>query len=492
MHELAECLGKTIRKHESMHAGDRVAAAVSGGPDSVALLLLLLELRSELGIVLSVAHVNHKLRGEESDADEQFVANLAARHQLELFTRIAPVDRRLEAGIESTARRLRYEFFRDVARQGRATRIATAHTLDDQAETVLLRILRGTGIRGLGGILPRLRLETEGRACAEVVRPLLNFRRAELRGYLGARAQEWREDSSNQDVAFLRNRVRHRMLPLITDEFGGAATEHLANLAEIARAEEEWVSSQSPQAEAIRNPGTALQPVHGLTASGTLDIGQLVALPLAVARRAVRAWVEQNAPDVSISFRLIEDLLDLARGPAGKKLELPIRCEGVGAELTVPVSGSSGGFFRIVRRSYRELTIEPLNADEARDYEYRLSVPGEIFIPELGARFEAEIVDVASILERNRDYLLDGARLGPELILRNWRAGDRFWPAHTKQERKVKELLSGRHAGGSEKKMWPVAVCQGELVWMRGFAVPQAWQPHSEQAIRIRETSGRS
>jgi tRNA(Ile)-lysidine synthase len=158
-----------------------VAAAVSGGSDSVGLLGLLLDLREELGIVLSVAHANHKLRGEESDEDERFVANLAREHGLELHRCDAPIGAKSGAaiglgagsGIEAAARELRYEFFRGLARQGRVNKIATAHTLDDQAETLLLRIFRGTGIRGLAAIHPRIAFEEEGRGFGEVIRPLL-------------------------------------------------------------------------------------------------------------------------------------------------------------------------------------------------------------------------------------------------------------------------------------------------------------------------------
>lgn len=185
MHELARRLLKTIRKQQLLRPGDRVAAAVSGGADSVALLFLLEELRSELGMVLSVAHVNHKLRSEESDEDERFVARLAARLGVELDTVDAPIaskagsDADAKSGIEAAARKLRYRFFRELAERGRVTKVVTAHTLDDQAETLLLRILRGTGIRGLAAIHPRVRAgrEKNGGASAEVVRPLLTFRR---------------------------------------------------------------------------------------------------------------------------------------------------------------------------------------------------------------------------------------------------------------------------------------------------------------------------
>ena len=509
MHRLAERLLKTIRKQESIRAGDRVAAAVSGGADSVALLCLLLELRAELGIVLSVAHVNHKLRGEESDEDERFVAKLARQHGLELHVSGATVDgshssgrspsrsssksfgksSEIGSGIEAAARELRYGFFRQLAREGRVTKIATAHTLDDQAETVLLRIFRGTGIRGLSGIHPRIVFEEEGRAFGELVRPLLGFRRAALQEFLREQGQGWREDSSNRDLAFLRNRVRHRLLPIIAEEFGEAAIEHMGELAEIARAEEEQWSVAGGQwpARTHSEPSTrysvpSIQPTAaGTQPAASLQVKPLLALPLAAQRRLVRGWLEANAPDLSISFRLIEETLELARGAAGRRLEL------------------LGGLNRALclRRGRQELLLEAhLGARgkarhrQAADYEYALAVPGAVEVPELAARIEARVVDAAGVPENERGQLLDVGLMPKEVLIRNWRAGDRYWPSHTAAARKVKELLSDRHATGAEKKLWPVAVAEGcGLVWMRGFAVPAAFRAPAgaSKAIWIRQ-----
>ena len=511
MHELAERLLKTIRKQESIHAGDRMAAAVSGGADSVALLRLLLELRGELGIVLSVAHVNHKLRGAESDEDERFVAELARQHGLDLHVCDGPVDRSLRSesgsGIEAAARELRYGFFRQLARAGRVAKIATAHTLDDQAETVLLRIFRGTGIRGLSGIHPRIVFEEQGRAFGEVVRPLLGFRRAALMEFLHECGQGWREDSSNRDIAFLRNRVRHRLLPLIAREFGEAAIEHMGELAEIARAEEEhWQCGHpeiAPQLPLVGEPAKEKTGfVSGYRFSDTasssksnapsgaaapetrqaasLPVGPLLALPLAAQRRLLRGWLQANARDLSISFRLIEEALELAHGPAGKKTDLP---QG------------------ILRRGRLDLRLEPkpfgspreAGHRQAPDYEYALAVPGAVKIPELGACIEARVVEVASVPEDGRGQLLDLERMPKEVLIRNWRAGDRYWPAHTAAAKKVKELLTERHATGAEKKLWPVASAAGcGLVWMRGFAIPAAFRAPAgaAQAIWIREIAG--
>jgi tRNA(Ile)-lysidine synthase len=476
-----ERLLKAIRKQQSIRAGDRLAVAVSGGADSVALLCLLLELRAELGIVLSVAHVNHKLRGEEADADELFVAKLARQHGLELHACVASVDGKqssgkssgVSSGIEAAARELRYDFFRQLAHEGRVTKIATAHTLDDQAETVLLRIFRGTGIRGLSGIHPRIVFEEQGHAFGEVVRPLLGFRRVALQEFLRERGQSWREDSSNRDTAFLRNRVRHRLLPIIGEEFGDAAIEHMGELAEIARAEEEHWGRAHPE---IRQGGGAAQTRQ----AASLQVGRLALLPLAAQRRLVRAWLETHMPNLSISFRLIEDALELARGAAGKKLELP------------------GGRSLLRRNSQRRrqellLELEPFGGrGETADYEYALPVPGVVEVRELGARIEARVVDTGGVPEDERGELLDLARIPKEILIRNWRAGDRFQPAHTAAAKKVKELLTDRHATGAEKKLWPVAVAEGcGLIWMRGFAVPAAFQAPAgaSKAIWIREVA---
>jgi len=487
VHELTEVLLKTIRKRQSMRPGDRVAAAVSGGADSVALLCLLLELRAELGIVLSVAHVNHKLRGKESDEDERFVGKLARQHGLELHAREAPVEERtgINSGIEAAARELRYGFFRDLARAGRVTTIATAHTLDDQAETVLLRMFRGTGIRGLAGIHPRIIFREHEQMFGEVVRPLLGFRRAALQEFLREQSQTWREDSSNRTLAFLRNRVRHRLLPMIAKEFGEAAIEHMAELAEIARAEEEhWnrdgflsgyrFSDAASSSKSDAPLGAEVPPETRPAAP--LQLGPLLALPLAAQRRLVRGWLQANAPNLSLSFRLIEQALELAAEPPGRKVEMP-----------------SGWNLRRTREELR-LEFEDLNNhQEGPDYQYTLAVPGLVEVPELCASVEARVVDAVAVSEKEHGQLLDLRHMPKEVQIRNWRAGDRYWPAHTAAAKKVKELLSDRHATGAQKKLWPVAVAAGcGLIWMRGFAVPAAFRAPAgaAQAIWIREITG--
>jgi tRNA(Ile)-lysidine synthase len=376
---------------------------------------------------------------------------------------------------------LRYQFFRELAHDLRVTKIATAHTLDDQAETILLRIFRGTGVRGLAGIHPRMVFEEKGQAFGEVARPLLSFRRAALQEFLGKRKQIWREDSSNQNIAFLRNRVRHRLLPLIVEEFGESAIEHMSELAEIGRAEEEHWTIDHPEL-------TAQSPA---LSSASLPLTALQALALASQRRLLRAWLEANAPDVSVSFRLIEEALELARTTqsdksSGKNLEL-----SGSWYLRLARQGRSREFHLVLEPPHRQNGMNGVEERGEAEYQYALPVPGAVAVPELFARIAAEIVDVAKVPEAEHTKLLDIARVPKAILIRNWRAGDRYWPAHTTAEKKVKELLSDRHATGTQKKQWPVGVVEGSgLVWMRGFAVPAAFRvpAHATQAIRIRET----
>ncbi|HSS99250.1 MAG TPA: tRNA lysidine(34) synthetase TilS, partial [Terriglobales bacterium] len=273
------------QRHGLLKAGDRVGVAVSGGADSVALLRLLLDLRKEIGLVLSVAHFNHRLRAKDSEADEEFVANLAQKFGLGFHCASGDVSALRAAkgdGLEAAARTMRYQFFRELLNEGTLNRVATAHTLDDQAETVLLRIARGAGTRGLAGIYPQLSVPGPRLSDATIVRPLLAVRRKELESYLNEIGQSWREDKSNRDLRFARNRVRHGVLPRLERALNPSVREALAEAAEIARAEEHYWQTE------VRK----LLPEIWDASQNELVITRLKQLPLAMQRRLVRAAAE--------------------------------------------------------------------------------------------------------------------------------------------------------------------------------------------------------
>ena len=215
-----------------MLAGECVGVGVSGGSDSVALLRLLVEIGPDMGSRLVVVHFNHQLRGAESDEDERFVATLAAELGLPFFTGredVAGAAREHGWNLEDAARRLRYAFFESLVEAGEVQRIAVGHTADDQAETVLARLVRGTGPAGLSAIYPVKR---------HIVRPLLEVRRQELRKYLRDTGQPWREDASNEDTSRLRARLRHDVLPMLERDLQPAIVAHLGRLAGMAREDE--------------------------------------------------------------------------------------------------------------------------------------------------------------------------------------------------------------------------------------------------------------
>jgi len=233
--EMKRRFASTLRECAWLLPGLKLGAAVSGGGDSVALLALLAEVRAEMGIVLSVVHFNHQLRGKASDTDEKFVTALAEKFGATLHIGrgdVAGAAKRDKANLEEAARRSRYAFFEKLAQQQLVDAVATAHTMDDQAETVLAHILRGTGIAGLAAI---------HREAGCVRRPLLDFRRQQLREFLRAKQQRWREDASNRNTLRTRARMRKKLLPLLIKEFNPAAIEHLAALAGRAREQSEFV-----------------------------------------------------------------------------------------------------------------------------------------------------------------------------------------------------------------------------------------------------------
>jgi len=308
--------------------GDRVCAAVSGGADSVALLLLLdaanAQPRNALGVGLSAIHVHHGLRGDEADADLAFVEALCARLEVPLHVRHASVPDRVvrarEAGqpetVEEAARNLRYELFRQLIAESHADSVLTAHTLDDQAETVLMKLLRGAWTEGLSGISPVVAVPHATHP-GRILRPLLGVRRADLMAFLESRNQGWRTDSTNADDTFTRNRIRHSVLPLLR-EFNPAIDQALANLAELAREDEaRWQSELSrimPQlllpGKPVRGGGRAVSTAPGESGAVALEIDRLRALNPALRRRVVRAAARQLG--ARLSFDETARLLALA------------------------------------------------------------------------------------------------------------------------------------------------------------------------------------
>ena len=421
--------------------GLRLAVCLSGGADSVALMRALAERSKQLGLVLHAAHLHHGLRGEEADGDLAFARALAA--ELGLPFHEARVDCEAEAKaqgqtIEEVARHLRYRWFRQLMTSGEVEAVATAHTRDDQAETVLAKFLRGAWTEGLSGIHPVVEFP-EGR----ILRPLLSTTRAEVEAYLGALGQGWREDSSNRHLTFTRNRIRHELLPLL-EGWNPRLREHLAQMAQLARDEEAWW-----QAEVAKVASQIL--LHGRPVRGggreageglALDVIRLAALAPALQRRLLRFAAKELGVD--LDFPATDALRTLALvGRAGQRLEL---VQGLRAERTP--------------RELR-LAIQPvaaLGADVAA--EYSVAIPGEVTA--FGMRLRIEVSEPAR------------ATAGQTAKLRNWKPGDRVQLRYSSGPRKVKEVLERLKVTGSSRALWPVLELEGRIILMRGVELEPA------------------
>lgn len=475
---LPKTVAAYIQARALLHPGERVVVAVSGGADSVGLLRLLLDLRGEMGLVISVAHFHHGIRGADADADAEFVADLARSCDFEFhFGRgdARQASRENNVSLEAAGRALRQEFFAELLQRGKANVIATAHTLDDQAETVLMKLLRGAGSRGLAGIFPEQKLKT-----GRIIRPLLEVRREQIRDYLRELDQIWREDQSNSDESFLRNRVRSRVLPMLREQINPAADRALAHAAEIARADEEYWDEQVKRllplvalhGEPTRGGGRAkvANPragAHRFTSDQgiSFDIEKLKQFPLALQRRLLRSAAEQTG--CALDFEHLQAILDLCahHSPARNgTIELANKWRA--------------------RRLFREVRLERDDGrDRPKDYEYVLPVPGDIRLVEVGLTIRTRIREdngTARHAAYNRAHLIPLVDSIETLTVRNWRAGDRFQAAQHRSEKRLKELLYELRLGEEEKRLWPVVAMGSRILWVRGIDSPELRMPTGE------------
>jgi tRNA(Ile)-lysidine synthase len=450
-----------VRKHGLISPGDRLGVAVSAGADSVALLRALLELRPQLGCILSVVHLHHSLRGDQADADAAFVQHLAAQHDLEFHCRqtdVAALASSLQLSLEAAGRRARIDFFAELNRRGVVDRVATAHTADDQAETVLLKFLRGAGTRGLAGVYPASeQLSSDGHPVT-IVRPLLAVTRAEVEQYLRAIDQPWREDASNASPEFLRNRVRHELLPLLAREFNPNIRESLSTAADIARVEQDfWDSTISRAIPALEAGTSDAQAI----ASQNIDVSRFLSTHPAVQRRVLKAL----AP-CELDFAHIEQAREFILASQTGDREL-----------------ARGIHIRLQRSSTGEHSFSFIVAADSPDnsYSVQLSLPGQVLLPARASRLVARLADHAAY-----GTALEASLAGRTLTIRNWRAGDRFQPTG-RGSSKLKDLFQQIHVPAAARQSWPVAELDGEIVWVLGLPVASRFVASGSSALVIEE-----
>jgi tRNA(Ile)-lysidine synthase len=467
-----------VLKRAHLRAGMRVALAVSGGADSVALLRAALLLAAELGLVVSVVHVHHGIRGEAADEDAAFVEALAAEYRL--FFYLHRVDtpahaRQHRQSLEEAARDLRYSIFRGLLEQDSADAVLTAHTLDDQAETVLLKLLRGSWTEGLGGVYPMV-------TCSRgvILRPLLETRRTEIEAWLRELGQPWREDATNLDTTFTRNRVRHQLLPEL-ESYNPQIAATLARMAELAREEESYWRQEMDRllptlllpGRAVRGGGRAVSTQPEKASLG-IELERLRALAPAVRRRAVREAARRIG--VSLDFEQVARLMamiepeSMKSAPRREQLTAQLHAERTAREL------------RLILKSAKS-EVDGLRASDKSDVEpVEIPVPGawNYAVYGLRVRVEARVLGGGSDAAKVGDASVQ--KLEP-LVLRFPKPGDRVRLRYTSGKKPLKEVFARLRLDASKRSTWPLIVWRDEVVWMKDVVLEP--DPHLPFTLEV-------
>jgi len=466
-----------IQEHQLVPSHSHLLVAVSGGPDSVCLLHILVKLRDELEIGLHVAHLDHQLRGAEAEADARYVSNLA-RH-LGIPATIEQRDvkgyqRHKRISLEEAAREVRYTFLAQVAKAIGASQVAVGHTRDDHIETVLMHLVRGTGTRGLRGLQPRAEWQYSGNSLT-IIRPLLQVSREETASYCHDHELTPRIDASNLSLSPLRNRIRHQLLPLLKS-YNPQVTEALLRTAEIASDDLAFIDKEGSQLwnEIAQRQGKTI----------ILDKARLLELPSALQRHLLRMSIEKLLGNVmDIEMRHIEEIMDALTKPAGKRLSLP------------------GGLIFSVEYDRYLIGKDPaaLFPFPILEGESQLKLPGRTTLP--GWHIEATIIDPSALkgklegalapsetmtpLPLNKGKGIKGMGLinnlftayfdrdktGDKLLVRGHQPGDRFQPLGMSQPKKLNEFMIDAKIPQAWRRRIPLVCSPQHIIWVVGWRI---------------------
>ncbi|HBP88060.1 MAG TPA: tRNA lysidine(34) synthetase TilS [Nitrospirales bacterium] len=447
-------VAQAIRTKGLLASGERIVVAVSGGPDSVALFRCLVELRTRWNWDICIGHVNHGFRGAESDEDAKFVETLAARFGVPVrvcHLHLNKCEAKLKKeSLQEYARTARYQALEQMALGRNATKLVLGHTADDQAETVLMWMLRGCGTGGLGGIPPK--------RGAYVVRPLLDIQRSEIVSYLEERQEEFRVDSTNDQPVYLRNRIRQHLVPQLK-QYSPGIVSVLTRQAQMLRDDHTYL-------EALAVEAAQRTCVSNCTGERQFDRLALLNVPLPIRRRVVRQSLQTIAGyQQSPRFDLVERVLDrLEHGQSGWNIE----CNGVLV---------SQEYDRLVISSC-EKTDQP-RTDHSSVSAMPLSIPGEVVWLPTGHRFSISRKPSSVIDDhvQQSEIYLDAARFTPELTLRSWVPGDVFCPKGLGgRQKKLQDFFSDIKLPRSQRTKVPLMVAPEGIVWVGGLRADERFQ----------------
>jgi tRNA(Ile)-lysidine synthase len=477
-----DSIRKTISDHDMLQPGDSVLVAVSGGPDSVALLHVMLELSDVFSLNLGIAHLNHSLRGRESDRDAVFVELMAKRLNLPVYISKKDVrkyqkEKRLSP--EDAARRVRYSFFYETAESHGFTKIALGHHADDNAELVLMNILRGSGHRGMSGIPPLRGGLTDEKA---IIRPLIKSTRDEILFFLKKQGLKYVIDRSNYDTSLLRNRIRRNLIPELKKNYNPEIIQALNRLAAIIRAEENWIDN-------LTNSILEKNCLPAQDNNLNLSIPGLTGLDIAALRRITRKGIQKIKGGLKrITFSHINSIIKLLKcGPSLWSLDLPDRIRIRRKYDTLIISKE--------KNPLRE-TIPDININELPAFEYIISQPEQespffLFLDRLNIYMKFSIIDIVNfkdITAHGRETaFLDMEALDFPLTIRNIKPGDRFYPLGLQGSQKVKKYFINQKTDKTKRAHTPVLLSLDRIIWLVGHRIDESVKiKHStRQALRV-------
>lgn len=445
-----------MEKYRMIEAGDKVIAGVSGGADSLCLLFVLMEYRKRVPFSILAVHVEHGVRGQESLEDAAFVEKICREHTIEyrlVQVCVPELARREKLSVEEAGRRARYEAFERIRQETGADKIAVAHNRDDQAETVLFQIARGSGLTGAGGIRP---------VRGAVIRPLLSCSRAEIEEYLRGHSQTWRTDATNQETDYARNRIRHQILPLLEEQINSAGREHIAALAEELQRVQAYMEQETQKClEELADfgEGTVQITVSALKEKPSL-------LQEYVLRESLR---RAGCPLKDISRRHIADIKKLAGGQSGRQTMLP------------------GGWQAV--RSFDKLLLK--KADEKGQelpFSVHAEVPGSCETPEGTFEFRIFSNENKNIFQNTYTKRLDCDRIGNNLFIRTRRPGDYIVINRQGGKKKLKEYLIEEKIPAGQRNHILLLAQGREILWVIGHRVSEAYRvsPETKRILEIR------
>lgn len=446
--QILRTVRETIARYEMFGPGDSVLVAVSGGSDSVALIHILNTIAGEYPFQLAVAHLNHCLRAQESERDAEFVADLAGEFYLPCYLEkkdVAAFQRCRRLSPEEAARQVRYEFYDAVAAKNGFNKIALGHHADDNAELVLMNLLRGSGPLGLSGIAPVRN--------NKIVRPLIHLKRSEILDYISEKKITFVTDSSNTDPAFRRNKIRHYLIPELKKSYNPAIVDSLNRLGEIMQAEDQWIDDAI---EPVFTDCVLSRTSHRIS----LAIPGVNGMDLAAGRRIIRKAIFSVKQDLRrITFLHVDAVLELAKkGQACSSLDLP-------------------GGVRVIKDA-GVLTIKKEDRGSLAgviDYQYTIAGEGTTPIQEANAAIklvEIRTDDVPDFKDSGKlRALFDRDCMRFPLVVRNFRPGDRFSPLGLDGTQKLKKYFSDHKIPARLRKKCPLLLSEDKIIWVAGHRI---------------------